>query len=120
MQAPQEQINIPSTIDDNSSGAESSSSHQDQSHGRSHKIKNLSEIITKAIVKAEKDNDEMLSRIKNTRINQIVSTMLQAEKSNDNKIKEMIGTLSEYELNSKIEDVYNLNGLSSEMANQLK
>lgn len=85
-----------------------------------HKIKNLSEIITKAIVKAEKDNDDMLSRIKNARINQIVSSMLQVEKSNDNKIREMIGTLSEYEINNKIEDLYNLNGLSSEMVDQLK
>jgi hypothetical protein len=119
MQTSQEQINMTSIIEDNSSGSESSN-HQDQSHGSSQKIKNLSEIITKAIVKAEKDNDEMLSRIKNARINQIVSTMLQAEKSNDSKIKEMIGTLSEYELNSKIEDLYNLNGLSSEMADQLK
>ena len=85
-----------------------------------HKIKNLSEIITKAIVKAEKDNDDMLSRIKNARISQIVSSMLQVEKSNDNKIREMIGTLSEYEINNKIEDLYNLNGLSSEMVDQLK
>ena len=85
-----------------------------------HKIKNLSEIVTKAIVKAEKDNDEMLSRIKNARINQIVSAMLQVEKSNDIKIKEMTSTLSEYELNSHIEEPYNLNGWSSEMTAQLR
>ena len=85
-----------------------------------HKIKNMSEIVTEAIVKAEKDNDEMLSRIRNARINQIISTMLQAEKSNDNKIKEMIGTLSEYELSSNVEELYNLNGWSSEMASQLR
>ena len=120
MQTSQEQISMIPMTENNSSWIESSSNRQDQSHGSSHKIKNLSEIITKAIVKAEKDNDEMLSRIKNARINQIISIMLQAEKSNDTKIKEMIGTLPEYELNSKIEDMYNLNGLSSEMADQLK
>ena len=96
------------------------SNHEDPLRDSSHKIKNLSEVIMKAIVKAEKDNDEMLSRVKNSNINQIVATMLQAEKSNDTKIKEMIGTLSEYELNSNIEELYNLNGWSPEMASQLK
>jgi len=120
MQTSQEQISIASIIENNSSGVESPSNHEGKLHGSSYKIKNLSEIVTKAIVKAEKDNDEMLSRIKNTRINQIVSTMLQAEKSNDTKIKEMIGTLSEYELNSNVEESYNLNGWSSEMAAQLR
>ena len=120
MQTPQEQISITPMGENNSSGVESSSNHQNQSHDISPRIKNLSEIVTKAIVKAEKDNDEMLSRIKNARINQIVSIMLQAEKSNDVKIKEMIGTLSEYELNSKIEDLYNLNGWSAEIADQLR
>ena len=118
MQISQEQISTISKIENNSSIE--SSNHEDQSGSSSHKTKNLSEIVTKAIVKAEKDNDEMLSRIKNARINQIVSIMLQAEKSNDIKIKEMIGTLSEYELDSKIENLYNLNGWSSEMADQLR
>ena len=120
MQTSQEQISMTSAIENNSSGAESSSNHQDQSQGSLHKIKNLSETVTKAIVKAEKDNDEMLSRIKNARINQIVSAMLQAEKSNDIKIKEMIGVLSEYELSNNVEGLYNLNGWSSEMASQLR
>lgn len=120
MQTSQEQISMSSAIENNSSGIESSSNHEGRLHGRSHKTKNLSEIVTKAIVKAEKDNDEMLSRVKNARINQIVSTMLQVEKSNDNKIKEMIGTLSEYELNSNVGEVYSLNGWSAEMTSQLR
>ena len=119
MQTPQEQISMTSLIENDFSIA-SPTNHEDSLCNSSHKIKNLSEIIMKAIVKAEKDNDEMLSRVKNSHINQIVTTMLQAEKSNDTKIKEMIGTLSEYELNCNIEELYNLNGWSPEMATQLK
>ena len=120
MQTSQEQISMTSLIENDCSGVAYTSNHKDPLQNNSHKIKNLSEVIIKAIVKAEKDNDEMLSRVKNSHINQIVATMLQAEKSNDTKIKEVIGTLSEYELNSNIETLYNLNGWSSEMASQLR
>ena len=120
MQPSQEQISMTPMIENNSSGAEWSSSNKESLQFISRKIKNLSEIIMKAMVKAEKDNDEMLSRIKNVRINQIVATMLQAEKSNDIKIKEMIGTLSEYELSKNVEESYNLNGWSPEMVDQLR
>ena len=116
MQTSQEQMDTP-IIENNSIEIPS---NKEQTHGNSHKIKNLSERVITAFVKVEQDNDEMLSRIKNARINQIVSAMLQVEKSNDIKIKEMTSTLSEYELNSHIEEPYNLNGLSSEMVAQLR
>jgi hypothetical protein len=117
MQTSQEQMDTP--IIENNSTLEIQSNNE-QKHGNSHSIKNLSERVIVAFVKVEQDNDEMLSRIKNARINQIVSAMLQVEKSNDIKIKEMTSTLSEYELNSHIEEPYNLNCWSSEMVAQLK
>ena len=118
MQTSQEQMGTP-TIENDSSGRKMPS-NKEQSHGNSHKIKNLSDRVITAFVKVEQDNDEMLSRIKNSRINQIVSAMLQVEKSNDTKIKEMIGTLASYELNRPIAQAYYLNGWSSEMAVQLR
>ena len=119
MQTSQEQMGTLSAIENNSS-ATKMPSNKELSHGNSHKIKNLSERVITAFVKVEQDNDEMLSRMKNSRINQIVSAMLQVEKSNDTKIKEMIGTLAAYELDRPILQSYHLNGWSSEMADQLR
>jgi hypothetical protein len=119
MQTSQEQIGTSSILENSSSGIKMPS-NKELLNGNSHKIKNLSERVITAFVKVEQDNDEMLSRMKNSRINQIVSTMLEVEKSNDTKIKEMIGTLAAYELNRPILQAYYLNGWSSEMVAQLR
>ena len=120
MQTTQKETSILSIVENNSSRTKIALGNEDQSYDNSYDLKNLSQQVMSAFAKTERDNDEMITRVKNTRINQIVSAMLQAEKSNDTRLQEMISTLPTRESNGLTEATYGMNGWPSDMVSQLK
>lgn len=76
--------------------------------------------VAYAFAKVEQDNDEMIMKMRDMAISKITSSIIQAEKLNDVKLKEMIGTLPNYESPIIAESAYCLYELSSELALHLK
>jgi hypothetical protein len=97
-----------------------SSVDEDQSQDKIHDLQSLSQNVANAFAKAEQDNDEMIIKMRNIAIIKTTSSMIQAEKLNDVKLKEMVNALPKYESHIIDESPYDLNELSSELTSQLK
>src|SRR5690242_6305556 len=68
--------------------------HSNQMHGLHVSPKN----VAHAFAKAEQDNDEMIMKMQDMAISKITSSIIQAEKLNDVKLREMISGLPNYEI----------------------
>lgn len=97
-----------------------SSMDEDQSQEEMHELQSPSKKVAYAFAKAEQDNDEMIIKMRDIAISKITSSIIQAEKLNDVKLKEMISVLPNYESHIIAESPYDLNELSSELASHLK
>ncbi len=76
--------------------------------------------VAYAFAKVEQDNDEMIMKMRDMAISKITSSIIQAEKLNDVKLREMISGLPNYEPQTVIESHYGLHELSAELASCLK
>jgi len=76
--------------------------------------------VANAFAKVEQDNDQMIMKMRDMAISKITSSIIQAEKLNDVKLREMISGLPNYELQTITESPYGLHELSAELASHLK
>ena len=76
--------------------------------------------VAHAFAKAEQDNDEMIMKMQDIAMSKITSSIIQAEKLNDVKLREMISGLPNYEPQTITESPYGLHELSAELAVHLK
>ena len=90
--------------------------HSNQIHSMHVSPKN----VAHAFAKAEQDNDEMIMKMQDMAISKITFSLIQAEKLNDVKLREMISGLPNYELQTITESPYGLHELSAELATHLK
>lgn len=90
--------------------------HSNQIHNLHVSPKN----VAHAFAKAEQDNDEMIMKMQGMAISKITSSIIQAEKLNDVKLREMISGLPNYELQTVTVSPYGLHELSAELATHLK
>lgn len=102
----------------NPSKTKPTSIEEDQFQDKNYDLQVLIQRVTDTFTKDEQDNDEMIIKTRNNAINKTTSSIIQAEKSNDMKLEEMINALPKY--GSHIaESSYDLNGLSSELASHI-
>ena len=85
-----------------------------------HDIHVLPKNVAHAFAKAEQDNDEMITKMQDIAMSKITSSIIQAEKLNDVKLREMISGLPNYEPQTITESPYGLHELSAELAVHLK
>ena len=76
--------------------------------------------VANAFAKVEQDNDEMIMKMRDMAISKITSSIIQAEKLNDVKLREMISGLPNYEPQTITESPYGLHEFSAELASHLK
>ena len=77
--------------------------------------------ILYAFEKSENDNEQRLSKIMGTMINQTVESILEAERESDKKFKEIFSSLPYYRESSRyIKPIYYSHQLSVDLISQLK
>ncbi|MHB8601504.1 MAG: hypothetical protein ACYC6W_07185 [Nitrosotalea sp.] len=89
----------------NPSKIKPSSIREDQSQDNIYDL----QILAQKVAKAEQDNDEMIIKMRDIAINKTTSSIIQAEKSNDVKLEEMINALPKYESHVSPESSHDLN-----------
>ncbi|MDE1844097.1 MAG: hypothetical protein KGI10_02065 [Thaumarchaeota archaeon] len=104
----------------NQSRIKQSSIKKDPSQDKIHDLQILSQKVADVFAKAEQDNDEMIIKMRNVAMDKTTSSIIQAEKSNDTKLEEMINALPKHESHILSDPPYNLNELSSELTLLLK
>lgn len=93
---------------------------EDQFQDKPHDLQNLAQKVTEAFAKAEQDNDDMITKTRNSIINETTSSIIQAEKSNEMRLKKMINALPKYESHVSLETPFDLNILSLELASHMR
>lgn len=76
--------------------------------------------VAYVFAKVEQDNDAMIMKMRDMAMNKIASSIIQAEKLNDVKLRGMISGLSNYAPQTIIESPYWSHELSAELASNLK
>ena len=76
--------------------------------------------VAHAFAKVEQDNDAMIMKMCDMAMSKITSSIIQAEKLNDVKLRGMISGLPNYAPPVVIESSYGLHELSAELASNLK
>ncbi len=90
-------------------------------HQNTETIERLQQEILCAFEKSEQDNEQKLSRITDTMINQTVESILEAERESDEKFKEIISSLPYYnEPGKHIKLRYYSHQLSADLISRLK
>jgi len=90
-------------------------------HQNTEIIERLQQEILCAFEKSEQDNEQKLSRITDTMINQTVESILEAERESDEKFKEIISSLPYYnEPGKHIKLRYYSHQLSADLISRLK
>ncbi len=102
----------------NPSKIKSTSIEEDQFQDKTYDLQALIQRVTDTFTKAEHDNDEMIIKTRNSVINKTTASIIQAEKSNDARLEEMINALPKYKSHIS-ESPYDLNGLSSELVSHI-
>ena len=95
--------------------------HNPQTDQNPETVEKPDQEILYAFEKSENDNEQRLSKIMGTMINQTVESILEAERESDRKFKELFSSLSYYRQSSRyIKPIYYSHQFSVDLISQLK
>jgi hypothetical protein len=100
-------------------GFKNTSTYLSISDSGSEQLDELREKVRNAFSESERRNDEKIFTIKNCMINKTVETIIDAEKQNDQRIKDMINSIPSYKDNT-CEPIYESNQFSFDLISEIQ